>query len=70
MLAKVELEGKILGVSVCRRTPKITNLLFADDSLLFCRATQTKVEVVAEIRQTYVQASGQSINLEKSSNIF
>ena len=39
LLAKAELEGRINGVSIYRRAPKVSNLLFADDSLLFCRAT-------------------------------
>ena len=26
-----------------------TNLMFADDSLLFCRATQDEVEVINEV---------------------
>ena len=36
LLAKAELEGRIRGVSICRGAPRATNLLFADDSLLFC----------------------------------
>ncbi|XP_050290228.1 uncharacterized mitochondrial protein AtMg01250-like [Quercus robur] len=70
LLAKAELEGMIHGVSVCRRAPKISNLLFADNSLLFYWATQMEVQVVTEILQTYAKASGQSINLEKSSVYF
>ena len=70
LLAKAELEGRIRGVSICRGAPKVTNLLFADDSLLFCQATPKEGEVVAEILQTYERASGQSINLEKSSAFF
>ena len=70
LLAKANLEGKIHGVSVCRIAPKITNLLFVDDSLLFCRETKTEVEVVNDILKTYAQALGQSINLEKSSVYF
>ena len=70
LLAKAELEGKIHGVFVCKRAPKVTNLLFVDDSLLFFRAIQTEMEVVNEILQTYAQASGQNINLEKSSVYF
>ena len=30
--------GDIRGVSLCRNGPKLTHLLFADDSLIFCRA--------------------------------
>lgn len=38
LLAKVEEEGQLHGVSVCRTTPSISNLLFVDDTLLFCQA--------------------------------
>ena len=36
LLAKAELEGRIKGVSICREAPRVTNLMFVDDSLLFC----------------------------------
>ena len=52
------MEGRIKGVSVCRRAPTVTNLMFADDSLLFCRATIGEVEVINEIMRTYANASG------------
>ena len=48
-MAKVELEGRIRGVSIYRGAPRVTNLLFVNDSLLFCQATQREGEVVAEI---------------------
>ena len=57
-------------MSICRRAPRIFNLLFADDSLLFCQATQTEAETINEILQLYAHASCQSINLEKSSVYF
>ena len=66
LLAKAELEGRINGVPICQRAPKISNLLFTDDSLLFCQATHSEVEVIIEILHTYVGALGHSINLEKS----
>ena len=44
--------------------------MFADDSLLFCQATRDEGETIAKILQTYERASGQSINLEKSSVYF
>ena len=70
MLAKAESDGKIHGTSICRGASKVYNLLFVDDFLLFCRATQNEVEVVFEMLQTYANASGQCINLEKSSVFF
>ena len=66
LLAQAESKGRIKGVSIYRSAPKVTNLMFADDSLLFCQATQAEGEAIAEILQTYERASGQSINLEKS----
>ena len=38
MLKKAEDMGEIKGVFISRNGPKLTHLLFADDSLIFCRA--------------------------------
>ena len=61
-----EIDGHIHGVSICRRAPKISNLIFTDVLLLFCQANQHNVEEVTKILKVYALASGQSINLEKS----
>ena len=45
-------EGQIHGVSICRRAPSISHLLFADDSLLFCHANQEEVQVISKVLQT------------------
>ena len=50
LLAKAKVEGHIKGVSICRSAPKISNLMFANDSLLFCRATNSDVAVINEVR--------------------
>ena len=70
LLAKAQEEGRLHGVSICRRAPAISHLLFADDSLLFCRANQEEVQVVSKVLQTYATAFGQCINFEKSSVYF
>ena len=70
LIEKAVQERQIQGVSICRKAPKLTNLLFADDSLLFCQATHSEVTVIIEILQLYAGASSQSINLEKSSVYF
>ena len=66
LLAKIEGEGRIHGVSICRRAPSISHLLFVDDSLLFCQANQEEVQDISKVLQTYVVSSGQCINFEKS----
>ena len=42
LLHKVELEGQIHGVAICRKGPKVSHLFFANDSVLFCRANEDK----------------------------
>ena len=70
LLTTVEHEGRINGVSVCRKVPKISNLMFVDDSLLFCRATQGEVDVINEVLWVYAHSSSQCINMDKSSVYF
>ena len=66
LLAKAKGEGQIHGVSICKRAPSISHLLFANDSLLFCRANQEEVQAISEVLRTYAACSGQCINFEKS----
>ncbi|KAL0438637.1 UNVERIFIED_CONTAM: putative mitochondrial protein [Sesamum latifolium] len=62
--------GTIPGVAVCRGDPRISHLLFADDTMVFCPATLNTVQSVRQVLNTYKLASGQEINLHKSSAVF
>ena len=62
--------GKIHGFKASRTGPAISYLLFADDSLLFCKAEEEECRELMQILQIYEKASGQAINLNKSAIMF
>ena len=60
----------ITGIKIARENPPISHLLFADDSLFFCRADQPQCEELMRIIDVYGKASGQQLNKSKSSVLF
>ena len=54
-------------VSVSRGGPCLSHLFFADDSLIFCKATIEECDVLQRILCTYEKASGQQLNRSKTS---
>ena len=57
-------------ISICRGCPMVTHLFFANDSLLFCRENDQECHKLIEILELYDAASGQKVNVEKSSVFF
>ncbi|EPS63383.1 hypothetical protein M569_11401 [Genlisea aurea] len=55
-----------LGIQLSPTVPKISHLLFADDTLIFSAATLTAMEGIRSVLTRYAAISGQLINLEKS----
>ena len=70
MLKKEEALGNIKGVAVCRGAPRISHLLFADDSIVFCRASLDEANRVMKVLEEYERDSGQRLNKEKTSLFF
>lgn len=62
--------GTLHGIRVCRNAPPISHLMFADDCLLFCRATVTECARLKQVLEDYEAASEQAINFEKSGLFF
>lgn len=57
-------------MQACHNAPHINHILFADDSYLFSKATELVALKMADMLQCYEEASGQQVNLSKSSIIF
>ena len=57
-------------MKVCRRAPGISHLLFADDTLLFFRATNDEAHRVKCTLDTFAKCTGQLINPAKCSILF
>ncbi|GLT59334.1 hypothetical protein SLA2020_321590 [Shorea laevis] len=66
MIQEAERHKLLHGVRICRQAPRISHLLFADDSLLFLRATETEAKNLLNILKDYEQVSGQVVNMQKS----
>ena len=70
LLSKAAIEKKIHGAKICRGAPSVSHLFFADDSILFTKASVQECSVVADIISKYERASGQKVNLSKTEVVF
>ena len=67
LLFKEEAAGNLKGLKISRTTPAIHHLLFADDLLIFGKATPKKAIYIHTCLKKYYLWSGQSVNNGKSS---
>jgi hypothetical protein len=70
LVQQAEREGSLRGVKVCPGAPSVSHLLFADDSLILCRAKEGDAQKLQDILNLYEECSGQMINKDKSAIMF
>ena len=70
MLQKDEFDTNLRGISVCRGAPRISHLLFADDCIVFCKASMDEGLKITKILEKYEKESGQKLNKKKTSLFF
>lgn len=67
MCRSAQRRGKIKGVKIASKYPSINHLLFADDTMVFCKANKTTALALKTLLKTYEDVSGQLINAQQSS---
>lgn len=67
---QAQIIGQLPGVKVSQHRPPVNHLLFTDDSMFFVISDDNSCKALLKILGDYVRASGQSINLMKSSITF
>ncbi|XP_029145698.1 uncharacterized protein [Arachis hypogaea] len=70
LLHKAEQNILIQEVQVNRRCQTVNHLLFADDSILFCKGSPNTSQNILEFLEIYKGFSGQKVNLNKSAIFF
>ncbi|XP_030505207.2 uncharacterized protein LOC115720191 [Cannabis sativa] len=70
LLRKYERQGWIHGCKVANGAPRVSHMLFVDDSYLYCQASKVEAHRVRELLTKFERASGQEVNLSKSSIFF
>jgi hypothetical protein len=62
--------GLLKGIKMARSCSPITHLLFADDLLIFGKATSSEASTIKDCLDSYCKWSGQAVNTTKSSILF
>lgn len=70
LISKAAESNLITGVKICRRSPSISHLLFADDNILFYKANMRENRKILSLLEEYENASGKRLNKAKTSISF
>jgi hypothetical protein len=70
LITKSQNLSLINGIVIAHDAPKISHLFFADDSIIFCKASKDEAIQLKAIFDEYQRISGQMINMTKSEMTF
>ena len=70
MMKQAESTRNLKGIHLSTKSPAISHLLFADDSLFFTLANPRSCYAIKQILNDYEEVSGQAVNLRKSAITF
>lgn len=63
-------KGDLPGITITKQSLRFNHLLFADDTIFFCKTNRKSVKALKNILKLYQEASGQKINCQKSAITF
>ncbi|KAL0413983.1 UNVERIFIED_CONTAM: hypothetical protein Sradi_1600000 [Sesamum radiatum] len=66
LIQDAERQSQIVGIAVTVQAPRVSHLLFANDTLVFCKAKVGQLEEIRRILEWYGRASRQVVNFGKS----
>ena len=70
LIQKAKVEEGTKGVSIYRNRPRVSHLLFANDSVLVRRAMEMECQKLLDILAVYERGSEQKINQNKTNIYF
>ena len=70
MISRDILSKKLIRIKLSRSCPPLSHLFFADDSLLFLKASTRNYDQLLACLRCFCEASGMATNLAKSGIIF
>ncbi|GAA0141496.1 hypothetical protein LIER_02628 [Lithospermum erythrorhizon] len=70
MIREAELRKSLSGIKITRKSPSISHILFADDTIIFGKALRNEGAEIMRILKDYEEASGPKVNMGKYSLSF